>query len=286
MNWQREGRHWPHRDASRFVDVGPMRWHVQCMGQGPVLLLLHGTGAATHSWRGLMPLLAAHFTVVAPDLPGHGFSSPLPRAQCHLPGMSDALAALLQSLGLQPAHIVGHSAGAALSAQFALAGPPGLRRLVWLNGALLPFDGWLGQIAQPMARALANRSWLPRLAAWSARDAAAVRRLIDATGSKLDAQGVALYGALMRSPPHVAGALAMMAGWDLRPLLAALPRLALPVLLVHGTADRTVPVAQSDAVARRLPDAEVQRLDGLGHLAHEQQPGLVAASILRWCGGR
>ena len=58
------------------VARGPIRWHVQRMGAGPALLLLHGTGAATHSWRALAPLLAEHFTVVAPDLPGHGFTGP------------------------------------------------------------------------------------------------------------------------------------------------------------------------------------------------------------------
>ena len=44
------------------------------MGQGPVVLLIHGTGAASHSWRGLAPLLASDFTLIAPDLPGHGFT--------------------------------------------------------------------------------------------------------------------------------------------------------------------------------------------------------------------
>ena len=68
------GRDWPNRAASRTVRAAGLNWHVQVMGSGPVLLLAHGTGAATHSWRGLAPLLAQHFTVVAPDLPGHGYT--------------------------------------------------------------------------------------------------------------------------------------------------------------------------------------------------------------------
>ena len=74
LDWDRDGQNWPHRQASRFVEAGGIRWHVQIMGQGPVMLLLHGTGAASHSWRDIMPLLAAQFTVVVPDLPGHGFT--------------------------------------------------------------------------------------------------------------------------------------------------------------------------------------------------------------------
>src|SRR5206468_2126887 len=61
---------WPNRAASLAVEAGGLRWHVQRAGHGPVLLLLHGTGAATHTWRDLLPLLATDFTVVAPDLPG------------------------------------------------------------------------------------------------------------------------------------------------------------------------------------------------------------------------
>ena len=75
LDWERDGADWPNRAASRFVTVGAMRWHVQVMGSGPVLLLLHGTGASSHSWRDLAPRLARHFTVLAPDLPGHGFSA-------------------------------------------------------------------------------------------------------------------------------------------------------------------------------------------------------------------
>ena len=78
--WEREGRDWPNRTYSRFVQAARLRWHVQLMGDGPALLLLHGTGAATHSWRALAPLLAERFTVVAPDLPGHGFTQGRPAA--------------------------------------------------------------------------------------------------------------------------------------------------------------------------------------------------------------
>jgi magnesium chelatase accessory protein len=99
--WERDGRDWPNREASRFVEAGGLRWHVQRMGGGPVALLVHGTGAATHSWRDFAPLLARKgFAVVAPDLPGHGFTgTPAAPEGLSLPGMADGLAALLATLG-------------------------------------------------------------------------------------------------------------------------------------------------------------------------------------------
>ena len=99
-----------------------MRWHVQVMGSGPPLLLLHGTGAATHSWRDLMPMLAQDFTVIAPDLPGHGFTETPGGDGLSLRGMARELAALLGALGLQPALAVGHSAGAAIAIRMRLDG--------------------------------------------------------------------------------------------------------------------------------------------------------------------
>src|SRR3954447_2043573 len=119
--WSRDGRDWPNREASGFVEAGGLRWHVQRMGQGPVLLLVHGTAAATHSWRALAPLLARHFSVVAPDLPGHGFTAmPANAHGLSLPGMAALLGALLNRLQVDPALVAGHSAGAAVLLRLAL----------------------------------------------------------------------------------------------------------------------------------------------------------------------
>jgi magnesium chelatase accessory protein len=281
LDWSRDGAHWPHRDASRFVDAGGCRWHVQVHRGGPaqpVVWLLHGTGAASHSWRGLVPLLAHRATLVVPDLPGHGFSGPL--AGCSLPAMARALTALATTLGLPPAVLVGHSAGAALAVRAALDG--GLRpaRIVGINAALLPFEGLAGQVFAPLARLMARQAWVPGLFARRAGDGAAVRRLVASTGSTLDAHGLALYARLLRSPPHVAGALAMMADWDLAGLWHDLAALAVPLALLVGAQDRTVPPAQARRVRLKLPATALRQLDGLGHLAHEEAPQRVADLLL------
>ena len=83
LDWQALQAQWPHSAHSRFVQAGGLRWHLQrfaCQGlpgaaNPPVVLLIHGTGSATHSWRGLAPLLAQHAEVLSMDLPGHGFSA-------------------------------------------------------------------------------------------------------------------------------------------------------------------------------------------------------------------
>jgi magnesium chelatase accessory protein len=279
--WDHDGRNWPNRDASRFLRAGGIRWHVQFAGNGPAILLLHGTGAATHSWHGLLPLLARDFTVIAPDLPGHGFTETPPPRALSLPGMAQAVHALLQALGTTPVLVAGHSAGAAVAALMALEGTIAPRALISINGALLPLRGGPGDlfIFSALARMLVSVPLVPWLIARRAGDRAAVERLLRNTGSRLTPEAVDCYAALVRRPGHVAAALGMMAAWDLHPLARALPRLTPKFILVVGGNDRTIPPADAQRVRAVLPLAEIVTLPGLGHLAHEEDPAAVAAII-------
>ena len=285
LRWEHDGRDWPHRATSRFVTAGGLRWHVQrhpaSHANAPTLLLLHGTGASVHSWRNLIAPLTPHFDVLAIDLPGHGFTAmPNDPVMLSLPGMAAAVAALLREMGLSPAFIAGHSAGAAIGARMCLDAPEGVRALVGINAALLPLGGVAGSLFLPLARVLAASPWVPRLFAWRAADPAVLTRLLDATGSTLDGPGRAFYARLVANPGHVAGALGMMARWDLESFARELPRLTVPLHLVVGANDHTVPPVQAWRVADRVPGTRVTRLAGLGHLAHEERPEEVATILV------
>jgi magnesium chelatase accessory protein len=277
MDWVWHGARWPHAVHSRFVACRPHRWHVQEMGDsGPYIVLLHGAGGATHSWRGLMPDLARDHRVVAIDLPGQGFSAAGGRARLGLNGMAEDIASLLAQEGIVPDVLIGHSAGGALALRMAQTRPP--RAVVLINGALGKFPGMAGWLFPAMAKLL---SLNPLSAAVFARTAGngGARRLIASTGSKLTDEGLALYQALISDRAHVDGTLAMMAQWQLDPLLRALPKIETPVLLITGGRDATVPPEVSDKAARALPHAERADLPTLGHLAHEEAPAEVATLI-------
>jgi magnesium chelatase accessory protein len=286
LHWDVHGRDWPQRRASRFVEAGGVRWHVQEQGDGPPVVLVHGTGAATHSWRGLAPLLAAHHRVLAMDLPGHGFTRALPREATTLPGVAQAVSALLARLDFQPQLVVGHSAGAAILARMMLDGAIAPRAAVSINGALMPLPGVPGAVFLPIARLLAVNSLAARLFAWRAQDPAAVKRLVASTGSRIDREGMDLYARLMSSPAHVMGTLQLMAGWDLASLERDLGRLAVPLLLLAATHDGTVPPSEAERVQQKVPGSELVRLEGLGHLAHEEKPADVLRRIEEFAGPR
>ena len=92
MDWPRDLPNWPNAALSRLVPNRPHRWHVQESGTGPLILLIHGAGGATHSWRDILPDLARNFHVVALDLPGQGFTALGSRQRCGLEMMAEDIA--------------------------------------------------------------------------------------------------------------------------------------------------------------------------------------------------
>lgn len=281
LNWNTEGRDWPNRHASRFVKAGGLRWHIQKFGsdQAPLVLLLHGTGSSTHSWRDVAPLLASHFAVLAVDLPVHAFSSMPRAADQSLPGIAQHIGELLKSLRLSPAIVVGHSAGAAIAARMLLDQTIAPAALVSLNGAFTGIPGLAGQIFSPLTRLLASVPMASHLFAWQASDVGMVEQLMRSTGSKLDPVGLKFYSRLVRNIGHVDAALAMLAHWDLEPLEQELHRICEPVWMVAAENDLMVPPAQIKQVSKLLPDARLTLWPSLGHLAHEEKPTLCARLI-------
>ncbi len=269
-----------------------IRWNLRLEGQGPLLLLLHGTGGSLHGWDPCLPLLTPHHTVLRLDLPGHGESRlppsrPSGAAPHHDPfslrGMADAVAALLAAMDARPVVVAGHSAGFPLALRLVLDGAIAPTRLVGICPALVPPPALLAAtLGAPMA-ALATTETVARAGAWLARHTGVVPALLASTGSALPPeaapQAAAHYAALCADPSRVHAALAMMARWSLRPLLEAAHAVRPPITLVAGTRDRWVPLpALHRAVRRYLPQAFLHELPG-GHLLPEEAPVAVAAFL-------
>lgn len=271
---------WPNRSAGRRLRAGAVDWWViDTGGAGPVILLLHGLGASGHSFARMIAGLVPRYRMIVPDLPGHGCSRSMSSARSGPITMAEDLAKLCAALQVQPHAIVGHSAGAVLALQLARGWPQA--RVVGINAALGEFDGAAGVLFPVLAKGLAA---LPFAATGFARlwgRASTVDKLLDGTGSRVDAAGRAQYLRLVQDPAHVQGALAMMAQWDLRPVLAGLPTLPNPVLLIGASGDRAVPAALSRDWAGRMPQARSLDLSG-GHLVHEETADGLASLIIDW----
>lgn len=277
--WDVEGRDWPLRSHSQFVEAAGYCWHVQRLGQGPVALLLHGTGAATHSFAGLAMELAADFEVILLDLPGHGFTRAPAFATLSLSRVAGGVHALLSKLGVKPDIIIGHSAGAAIMVRLIASHAVEPAFAVSINGALSPFGGPAGLLFPLFAKMMYYNPLTAKLLSMSARDPDRVAQLIKGTGSVISPQTMEQYGTLLKCPGHVAGALGLMANWDLSSMPALLSRTAVPITFVAAENDKAVPPADAARMAEHAPLGQHILWQGLGHLAHEEAPDRVAALV-------
>jgi magnesium chelatase accessory protein len=272
---------WPQRAHSRSLKVGAIDWHLQMAGHGPLILLLHGSGASAHSWSAMLPLLASHAMVLAPDLPGHGYTAGAPYDALTLPRLRESLTALIDALKLpRPTLVVGHSAGAALALRWAVDAPwppkavlgfapslvaPPLRTMQWLAPFVHPFA-----TSRPVTRLLATL----------AGPTGFVDMLLDSTGSRLPASQRKAYRHLFSHASHVRGAMSFMAAADLPSLLPACRHLPCAAHFVLGDNDRWIPERPLRALLERtFVQADVQRWPG-GHLVHEEAPQRAAKRVL------
>ncbi|OJJ13389.1 magnesium chelatase [Alphaproteobacteria bacterium AO1-B] len=282
LNWDRDGQDWPYREASQFVEASGYRWHVQLLGQdtAPAFLLIHGTGAASFSWRNLIPFLENDYRLIVVDLPCHGFTRPTESPDLSLEGMTTAIRGLLHHLDLKPQFFLGHSAGSVIEISLVNATRHAKHtqdptpQIFSVNGALKPIRG--NRILSPMAKALFANPLSASMFSLLAKSTPLGNNLLSATGSRIDPLGDAIYQRLLGSSGHVRGALGMMASWDLSHLNAMLQRLSAPLHLYAAEDDPMVPPSSSRKAAALAPNGHLQLAPIGGHLVHESHPEGVA----------
>ena len=274
---------WPHTAWSRQVHCRPHRWHVQETGSGETILLLHGAGGSTHSFRDVMPFLAQGYHVVALDLPGQGFTQLGARHRSGLEATAQDILSLCAQQEWHPTAIVGHSAGGALALRLSrdLLSPRGQPpKVIGINPALDTFKGLASVLFPALAKVLSAVPFTAKVFASSSAKPGRVAALIRGTGSDIGPEGVAYYQRLISDRDHADAALVMMAQWSLDDLLHGLETIKAPCLFIAGDKDATVPPTVSDAAAQRIAQAEVIHLPHLGHLAHEEAPEEISQLIL------
>lgn len=252
-----------------------------------MLLLVHGIGDSAQTWDLLLPLLAQRFTVLAPDLLGHGDSA-TPRADYSLGGFANGMRDLLAVLGIERATVVGHSLGGGVALQLAYQYPELCERLVLIA------SGGLGSEVTPLLRALAVPGTGPLLAASArapvrlpvlaaARAAAAVGLLDGHDVTGLDR----VWSGLRQGPTRTAFLRTLRSVVDLRgQAVSSRDRLHLtaevPMLLVWGARDPVLPVAHARAVAAELAACRLEVVPDAGHLPHRSHPRRVHAALGRF----
>ena len=272
---------WPMRAFSRQVYCPPHRWHVQETGNGPTLLLLHGAGSSSHSFRHLVPLLEKTYNIVTVDLPGQGYTQLGTRNRCGLDAMAADIMSLITQEHWRPMAIIGHSAGAVLGLRISQLQWP-IPAVIGINPALDNFRGFAGVLFPIMAKLLSLTPGVSYFFSRTSNNPKRVRTLLESTGSQLDSAGLEYYRRLIADPNHVNGALLMMSQWPVDGLQLMWSEFTTKILLIAGENDGTVSPSVARLAASKMPNAECVSIPELGHLAHEEDADKIVSVILRF----
>ena len=255
-------------------------------GQRAVLLLVHGMAGSSSTWQEVMPALAQHFTVIAPDLPGHGESDKPPQ-DYSLGAQANALRDLLVALGIDRATIVGQSLGGGIAMQLAYQHPQHCERLVLVS------SGGLGREVSLLLRALTlpGVDYLaPVLFPSIVRDVGnAVSGWLRGIG--LRAPGIEQewhsYVSLTDSDTRRAFLRTLRSVVDFGgQTVSALDRLYLaslmPTLIVWGQRDRIIPVAHAHEAHAAMPGSRLVVFEGSGHFLHTEEPARFVETLVEF----
>ncbi len=246
-------------------------------GSGPVVVLIHGITSDSSTWRRVMPYLAKRFTVIAPDLIGHGASAK-PKGDYSLGAHASAVRDLLVALGHDSASFVGHSLGGGIAMQISYQFPERCQRLVLVD------SGGLGRDVSLLLRAATlpgSELVLPLLAATRLLDAgrlagSALARLGLKAGTDIEeiARGHASLsdaearGAFINTLRSVVGPGGQRVNASNRLYLAK----HLPLLLLWGEHDSLIPVSHGRTTHEQLPDSRLEVFADSGHFPQLDEP--------------
>ncbi|WP_434597781.1 alpha/beta fold hydrolase [Streptomyces sp. A5-4] len=246
-------------------------------GKGDTVLLIHGIGDSSETWRDVMPDLARNYRVIAPDLLGHG-GSDKPRADYSLPAYANGMRDLLSVLGVERATLVGHSLGGAVAMQFAYQFPERCERLVLVG------TGGIGRQVTPMLRAaslpgaslLIQALRLPPVK-WQFSAAVHILKKLD-TGLGVDATDLLrVLEALPDATSRSAFIRTLRAVVDWRGQVGTmLDRCYLaqgmPTMLVWGGRDQVVPPIHGGLGHVSMPGSRLELFEDAGHFPFRSDP--------------
>jgi pimeloyl-ACP methyl ester carboxylesterase len=253
-------------------------------GAGPPVVLVHGMVNSSHHWREVALLLADRYTVIAPDLIGHGDSA-TPRGDYSLGAHAAVIRDLLTAIGVDGATLVGHSLGGGVAMQFFWQFPQRVQRLVLVS------SGGLGREVSPLLRSAALPGASAALRAVAGRRSlAALERVGAALDSRGSARGVYVRAVvralrpLERAGSREAFLQTLRSVIDLRGQhVSATDRLYLlgpvPTLIVWGERDHTIPLQHGRSAHEAISHSRFETLPRAAHFPHLEDPEALAAVL-------
>jgi pimeloyl-ACP methyl ester carboxylesterase len=253
-------------------------------GDGPPIVLIHGMLNSSSHWRAVALELARDYTVIAPDLIGHGDSA-APRGDYSLGAHAASIRDLLAAIGIDRASIVGHSLGGGVAMQFFYQFPQRVDRLVLVSSGGLGREvtASLRSAALPGISPLLAMTIRPRLVGALARSGSLLRERGVGAGVYLQAAARALRP-LQSAESREAFLHTLRAVIDVHgQRVSATDRLylleALPTMIVWGGRDNTIPLAHGREAHEAIPHNRFETIPGAAHFPHLEEPDALAGLL-------
>ena len=264
----------------RWIKVDHVRLHVVEAGQGPALVLIHGLGAYTFTFRRVIPELAEYFRVIALDLKGFGFSERPSGGDYTLTEQARLVGRALDQLGVSRAAVLGHSMGGAVAMRLALAHPETVERLILAASASdhdLSRHGWGAALAGRLLPLVAPFTYYNR----RFREFSVRSGYHDPSRCTEDV----IEGYMM--PGRIRGYLQAvgnpLASWRKDPPLHPW-KITQPTLVLWGASDRWLPPSRGQRLHRLIPNSRLVVIPKAGHLLLEEQPEACVEAIVKFLG--
>lgn len=254
-------------------DVGGVKTYLRRAGAGRPVLLLHGLGASSYSWRHAFAHLADGYEVVAPDFPGHGRSEHAPGFDYSIAGLSRWVTALLDDLGWDGAPLVGNSLGGVVSLWTAMEAPRRVTRLALVGVPAYPENR--PRVLWPLSWPVLGAAYESLLGAFLLR---AVARLVYVDPATVTDELVEEYALALKTAGGrraLAEVVRRAIPPDWRERVARYGEIRQPALVLVGEHDRMVGRGGAERLARDLGAARLDFVAGVGHAPHEDDPALV-----------
>jgi pimeloyl-ACP methyl ester carboxylesterase len=270
----------PNSEYSKFAEVDGIKLHYQEKGAGTPLVLIHGYGSSTYTWRDVFEPLSKHFRVIAIDLKGFGFSEK-PAGDYTRLAQAVLVKKFLDKLKIDRAWLAGNSMGGEVSLNVALQSPELVEGLILIDSAGVKSVKGSSFTPSRFEIPFVGRAFV----ALALMNDSLVRESLERSfydDTKVTDEIVKIYHLPLQTNYGQRAAIYARQQWDLHPIENELSKIKAPTLLIWGKEDFVTPLAGGEKIKASIEDSKLVVLEKVGHLPQEETPQKTIEEILKF----
>lgn len=262
---------------SQFIQIKGQNIHFIKKGEGRPLVLIHGFGGSTYTWRSLIPALSLHYAVYALDLPGFGLSDKPSEGRYTMPGQADLVLSFIDALQIPAPALIGHSMGGIVASYAAIKAPQKIKDILLIEPGFYHASApaFLRYLFFPLQRIMAKTFYTKAGRSKSLTASYYTKSIV--TDEVLEA-----YLQAGRTPNAVDALTGMMRNAAMESYAGVSAKITTPALLVWSRHNKNNPVQDGERLQKEIKGAQLIIIEGSGHYVQEEKPDALAGAIYKY----